>query len=615
MVPENSPLFKWENKKWTIKAVAQRDFQAEIIKKEKIFLSQDQVLGLFTDVYYLKIPGTDGLGYFPKITFKKGKDGKIIPGVDQIDSLMFLGTIIFVLGLLALAGYFRLESEKKKYLLPAALVFFVWGFAAWYIGFISDFIIAPSDDIAFFNIAKTILAGDFTSVKYVYPIGFPLLCIPFILLFHLQNWTDFMLIYMNYQTFVLIPCLFLILYRFFNVKMGCSRIQSFCILCLWLILLSCYLPISFLPSSDTPLYIPETYFNNACFSIPERYSFLFIKCTLLGRNAMSDYTAFFLLVVLLYFSMKKSQSLIRFFVLSMGFGFLCLVRLNYIFFAPLLAFVFYDSFSELWKDKRYYLYAALCGTAGFMIFFICQFVINKIQFGSPFVWPYSLHKYRPDRGFVWTVVPYGFKFLCQNNYIYIIFGLSSLLFIPDRKNRAILTLWIIPMLLFFCGYPFVFHSSVRFILALYPPLVAAMVMNPAWKASWPVRIKAALIVFSSCVLCKSNLFFIHYQPWNLGKYGISNTVFIISQCVICLFCCAVIFSFRKELKTDYANTIRHVRFLILFTAVFFIGSACIYFAGLLVLVAFVYGLRDTWAVIKEINVRKEFPLPGKLLKD
>ena len=567
MVPDNSPLFKWENQKWTIKAVAQRGFQAEIIKKEKIFLSHDRVIGLFTDVYYLKIPGTDGLSYFPKITFKKGKDGKIIHEAEQIDSLMFLGTIIFLLGLLALAGYFRLESEKKNYLLPTALVFFAWGFAAWYIGFISDLIVAPSDDIAFFNIAKTILAGDFTSVKYVYPVGFPLLCIPFILLFNLQNWIDFMLVFMNYQTFVLIPGMFLILYRFFYAKMGFSRIQSFCILFLWLILLSCYLPISFLPSSDTPLYIPETYLNNACFSLPERHSFLFVKCTLLGRNAMSDYTAALLLAVLLYFSMKKSQSLIRFFVLSMVFGFLCLVRLNYIFFAPLLALVFYDSFSELWKMKRNYLYAALCGTAGFMIFFICQCVINKIQLGSPFVWPYSLHEYRPDRGFVWNVVPYGFKFLCQNNYIYIVLGLSSLLFIPDRKTRAILTLWSLPMLLFFCGYPFVFHSSVRFIFALYPPLLAAMVMNPVWKASWSVRLKAALVVISSCVLCKSNLFFIYIQPWNLGKYGIPNRVFIISQCVICLFCCAVIFSMRKELKTDYANTIRHVRFLILFTAV------------------------------------------------
>ena len=237
-----------------------------------------------------------------------------------------------------------------------------------------------------------------------------------------------------------------------------------------------------------------------------------------------------------------------------------------------------------------------------MIVFGWQFVINTIQFGSPFIWPYSLHPYAPDRGFVWSIVPYGFRILCQTNYVYLILGISSLLFIPERKTRVLLFLWIFPMLLFFCGYPIVFNNPIRFILALYPPLTAAIVMNPVWKAAWTIRIKAALIVVCSCVLCKSNIF-IQFQPWNLGKYGVSNTAFMIIQGVICLFCCAVIFSLRKELKADYVNTIRHVRFLILFTAVFFLGSLYIYVAGLLVLAAFVFGLRDTWAVLLQINGR------------
>ena len=277
----------------------------------------------------------------------------------------------------------------------------------------------------------------------------------------------------------------------------------------------------------------------------------------------------------------------------MGFGFLCLVRINYIFFAPLLAFVFFDSFAELWKNKWNYLYAILCGTAGFMLVFVWQFVVNKIQFGSPFIWPYSLHNYAPDRGFVWRVVPYGFKYLCQTNYVYLVLGLSSLFFIPERKTRVLLTLWIFPTLLFFFGYPIVFNNPTRFIFAVFPPLLAAVVMNPVWTAPWPVRIKAALVVFGSCLLCKANLFFDHFQPWSLDKCGVSNTAFIIIQCVICLFCCAVIFSMRRELEADHANTIRHFRFLILFTAVFFLGSYCPYVAAILVLASFVYGLRDT----------------------
>ena len=249
---------------------------------------------------------------------------------------------------------------------------------------------------------------------------------------------------------------------------------------------------------------------------------------------------------------------------------------------------------------RNYIYAALCGTAGFMLVFVWQFVVNKIQFGSPFIWPYSLHEFAPDRGFVWNVVPYGFKFLCQTNYIYLILGLSSFLFIPERKIRVLLTLWIFPTLLFFCGYPIVFNNPVRFILAIYAPLLAAVVMNPVWKAAWPVRIKSLLVVCCSCLLCKSNIFFVYFQPWNLEKTGLPNTVFMISQGIVCLFCWAVLISMRKELKADYVNTISHFRFLVIYTSIFFLGSACIYIAAVLVLAAFAYGLRDTWLAIREI---------------
>ena len=607
-VPENSLIFHEDkvNNKLEIRKI-QENFYGEVIKKEKFFLRRGNGIGIYADAYHLKFSETSSWRYFPGVTFLNGKDGLYITHIDKIDILMFLGAVIFVIGMAVLAGYFHLKTEKKHFMLPAAVLLFFWGYALWYIGFTSNSFIRPTDDILYFEIAKKILAWDFTSIQYRYTIGFPILCIPFVLLFRLQNYMDFVLVFMNFQTFILIPGLFLVLYSFFNKKMSFSRIQSFTILLLWLILIVFYMPITGMTEkSDIYRYIPNLYFSNANFYLADTNDFFsFIQLTWLGRNAMSDYSAFFLLIVLLYVSMKQSQSLIRFFILSMGFGFLCLVRINYIFFAPLLAFIFYDSFSVLWKSKRNYLYAALCGTAGFMIIFVWQFVLNKIQFGSPFIWPYSLHEFSPDRGFVWNIFPYGFRFLCRANYIYIILGLSSLLFIRECKVRALLTLWIFPMFLFFCGYPIIFNNPIRFIFALYPPLTAAIVMNPIWRqAGWTVRIKTALVLGSSCLLCKSDIFFSRFLPWDLGKYGISGTASIIIQCMVCLFCCAVIFSMRKEIKADYNNTIQTFRFLILFTAVFFLGSVCVYIAGILVLAALACGLRDTWKAIMQISGKK-----------
>ena len=626
-IPENSLLFKEDKARhnWEIKAPVRKGFFCEPVRKDRAYLQREQDIGFCVDVYRLNIPGFDDtLSYFPDVTFKKQANGNFTASVDKMDSLMFLGVFLFVAGLAALAGYFHLKSEKKKYLLPASLLFFFWGFSAWYIGFISDSIILPFDDVHYYNIARQMLDLKISSAKYYYTIGFPVLCIPFIVLFQLWNWIDFAGVYMNFQTFILIPGLFLLLYWLFNKKLGFSRLQSFFILLLWLILMIFYLPMNGMIDSAS-LSVAKSYYGNACFRLVEQdLRFVFFHLTWLGRNAMCDYMAAFLFAVLLAFSMRGSRSLIRFFCLSLGFGCLCLIRMNYIFFAPLLAFVFYDSFSALWQDKRNYLYAFLCGTAGFLTGFVWQFIVNKIQLGSPFIWPYSLHRFSPDRGFGWDLIPYGFKCLFQSNYVYLITGISSWFFIPDRKTRTLLALWIFPMLFFFCGaewnspltnsakvtvsetgsiVPLIFNNPIRFLLSLYPPLLAAVVMNPVWKTAWSVRIKALLVVVSSCLLCKSNIFFVHFQPWDLGRFGWSNTVFFTVQCLVCLFCCAVIFSMRKELEADYVNTIRPLRFLILFTAVFFLGSVCIYLAGIPVLAAVVCGLRDTWLTVREIQKR------------
>ena len=151
-IPENSLLFKEDKARnsWEIKATVRQGFFCEAVRKDRAFLQRNREIGFCVDVCLLNIPGLEaGLSYFPDVTFKKEKNGSFTPSVDKMDPLMFLGAILFVIGLAALAGYFHLKSEKKKYLLPASLLFFFWGFAAWYVGFISDSIILPFDDFHF----------------------------------------------------------------------------------------------------------------------------------------------------------------------------------------------------------------------------------------------------------------------------------------------------------------------------------------------------------------------------------------------------------------------------------------------------------------------------------
>ena len=53
--------------------------------------------------------------------------------------------------------------------------------------------------------------------------------------------------------------------------------------------------------------------------------------------------------------------------------------------------------------------------------------------------------------------------------------------------RAVLGLWALPVILFFCGYSHTFCDAVRFILSAYIPLLAAAVWVPVniWqKKDW-----------------------------------------------------------------------------------------------------------------------------------
>ena len=105
-IPGNSLLFKYEKGKnaWEVKATVQNGFSCEVIKKEKIFMQLDSATGVYLDAYQLKIPGSSDLRYFPMFSYKIGKDGKIIPFIEKLYSLMFFGVFLIILGAAALAG-------------------------------------------------------------------------------------------------------------------------------------------------------------------------------------------------------------------------------------------------------------------------------------------------------------------------------------------------------------------------------------------------------------------------------------------------------------------------------------------------------------------------------
>ena len=101
-----------------------------------------------------------------------------------------------------------------------------------------------------------------------------------------------------------------------------------------------------------------------------------------------------------------------------------------------------------------------------------QLLMNALQLGNPFVFPYIRYENTAD-GFAFAHFLKNWPLLMRGNRVFLFAGLSGLALMRDRRAAGLLALWIAPTLLFFLGY---FHTEddlVRFILPLYAPLLLA----------------------------------------------------------------------------------------------------------------------------------------------
>ena len=253
---------------------------------------------------------------------------------------------------------------------------------------------------------------------------------------------------------------------------------------------------------------------------------------------MSDTPALLTFFGTLLLAQKLSFSLRNVFILGCAFGFCCLIRINYIFFAPVLAFVVLEKLPA--KDYKTLLHAFLCAAGGFLTLFIWQLLINFHQFGNPLTFGYSLHyldfapEKRPDTGFNWSTLLElrHIKFLLGANKLLMTAGMAGLLFTKERSARIALTLAAVPLILFFLGYTHTYCDARRFILMAFPMLLAAFcagcssffpLKGDGWKKYLPFGIFPVMVILWQlpaeiyaiclCLLLLRTLFDLQQELW------------------------------------------------------------------------------------------------------
>ena len=192
------------------------------------------------------------------------------------------------------------------------------------------------------------------------------------------------------------------------------------------------------------------------------------------------------------------------------------------------AALFLPAFMLLWlknnPKRQDWLWAMLAGG----IVFLPQLIVNTVQLGNPWTFPYVRYENTAD-GFMFSMFPANAKLLFGANAPFFWAGLGGLLLMKRSLLRHFLLLWIVPTTVFFLGYYHYKDDAVRFLLPLFAPLCAAAVAG-FYEAFGRDRIKMALVAVMI-------LFTAPAIPWNAGiaecwRLPAGTTVAVACGCLI-----------------------------------------------------------------------------------
>ena len=436
---------------------------------------------------------------------------------------------------------------------------------------------SASDDPGYFKTAIETLNWNFKG-PWSFTIGLGIWYMPFIIFLNAKTFYDIALPFAAFCGFIVMPATMIFIY-FIIKKLTASRTKAL-VAVLFLALFPFFY--HYIQNWNARYFkaffaFPPAFFNN-CF-----YNIILIR----GYNCMSDTPSHFLLMLSAMLILYLPARLRFVALISFIYGFACLVRINNIFFAPLLGWLFWMRFSEKNVELKYLLKAAVIASLISLITFLPQLIINYVQFDSFSTFPYIMHNNESSRGFKWSMLDTGITFMGGANFAIWAAGLSGMLFIRDRKLRNTLILWAVPVILFFFGYPCVFCDARRFILSSFGAMFAAFVCIEAWDDMSLKQKMTSFFVIGSGILfvtppiyCDAGNLPFELEHYSWGVYFI-NIMSVFAP----LATIALIWYLRHQKRTMF--------FLIGFGILYYAGS--VYLLAIVMVLVLIRALYD-WAV-------------------
>jgi hypothetical protein len=486
---------------------------------ELVFVTQHP-LAVYHRFFPVVLPDGGGGFVAPKLRVERGEDGGLRlysvghnPLWRQVWLLAAAAALLLALldyrkrllaGTLAAgsareAGYFVAFAVLLRHILLLSVV--IGG---------DNIVCAAADEPGYFQVAYDLLHGS-AKGPWSYPVGLGVFFyLPAILLTGATKYYDFAVPFSYFSGFVLAPLALAVGFAVLR-KLGIGNRPALAATLLWAVY-----PFFVFQGQDWNREI----FTSAVMPTALGWSFRYYTSLIgAGFNAMSDTPSTLLVLTTLLAALSLPARRRGIAAVAALFAVCCLLRLNNIFFAPVIGYALYCRHREKLADPRYFAGAALTGAAVYLGCLLPQFWVNFHQFGSLFTFSYVLHYQdfapidRPDAGFTWHTFWRGrnMLFLGGCNFVVWAAGIAGLLTLGDRFRRTMLALWAIPVILFFLGYSHTYCDAARFIMSTYLPLLAAFTGAELWRVAGPRMRWASGIAIASTVI--GSVPFMIYQPW------------------------------------------------------------------------------------------------------
>jgi hypothetical protein len=329
---------------------------------------------------------------------------------------------------------------------------------------------ALTDEFDYFRIANDILHR-VRPTTWNFNISIAILYVPLMVLTEAKSYLDIHAIVVFLNVAILTPATSVMIYFLVEKVSRRPRVALGTVLAL-VLLPVVYYPVE-LHRAAAPVF--KAFFGLPSFSAASYR--LYYHSVWVGWNGLSDTASTFAVTLSLCLAVFLKGHRLRYHLLvGAAFGLACFLRINNIFFAPVVAYLLWQRAQQAKASIPQILGRAGLAVAAFAAIVAPQFIANTLQFGDPLTFPYVFHANHASDGFEWSWVPYSTHFLMGTNWLHMAAGATGLLLLRRTPAGRFLALWSIPLILFFCGYTVTAASPIRFTLSIYAPLWAAFLL-------------------------------------------------------------------------------------------------------------------------------------------